>query len=127
MTADTQKLTELNIDIAAWEQTRDDASIARLDACISPHLIFRRADRSVIGKDTFMSGLREASPFVARESRDVTVAFVGERALVSLLVIGTRADGSVGRYRNVRVFVCDRGAWRLDVWVNDPVVTAPEL
>lgn len=120
-------LTTLNTDIAAWEQRRDAEAIGRLDECLSPDLVFRKADRTVVRKDTFMKALQGPSPFTSRESRDVAVAPFDDRALVTLTVVGTKADGSVGRYRNVRVFVRREGRWQLEVWFNDDVTSLPGL
>ena len=118
-------LTELNINIAEWEQRRDAACIEKLAGVLSPSLIFRRADGSVADKDTFMRGLQTPSPFAKRESHDVVVTITGDRALVTLLVIGTKHDGSAGRYRNVRLFFRSGAAWQLEFWFNDDVSALP--
>ena len=125
---DEQRLTELNITLAEWEQRRDEDAIQCLDKCLSHDLVFRRADRTFVGKAAFMNALRGPSPFVRRESRNVTVDLMGDRALVVLTVIGTRDNGSQGVYRNIRVFFhADDGEWRLEVWWNDDITSFAEV
>jgi len=119
-------LSTLNTDIAQWEQTRDTVAIAELDHVLSPLLLFRRADGSVVGKREFMDALRSPSPFAARKSQDVVVTVVDDRALVTLYVTARKSDGSIGRYRNVRVFFRDRDRWHLEIWFNDDVTRAAE-
>lgn len=55
----TERLAALNQDIARWEQSRDEQDIAELNRILSPTLIFRRADRKVVDKATFMSALQQ--------------------------------------------------------------------
>jgi hypothetical protein len=118
----TLELEKLNRQLADWEQRRDAEAKRRLNECLSPELIFRRADQSVVDKTAFMRGLDGESPFSSRESRDVSVTVVGDRALVTLYVLATRKnDGSVRRYRNIRVFFRRDARWMLEVWFNDDV------
>ncbi len=124
---DESHLAELNIDIARWEQRRDDDAISKLDGCLSDDLVFRRADRTIVDKATFMSALKSPGPFAARESKNVAVTILRDRAVVSLTVIGTRKDGGRGVYRNVRVFFRRDGRWRLEFWFNDDVTSLAEL
>lgn len=118
------ELTTLNLNIADWEQWRDAGSIAKLDAVLSPALMFRRADGSVVDKDAFMLALQKPSPFSRRASKDVAVALAGERALVTLVVEGMKPDGSIGRYRNLRLFFRRAAKWQLEFWFNDDVTNA---
>jgi hypothetical protein len=118
-----RELVTLNIDVATWEQTRDAASIARLDDCLSRDLVFRRADRRVVDKEAFMKGLRDESPFVNRESHDVSVSLVRDRAMVTVIVSAARKDGTVGWYRNVRLFFRRGDRWQMEVWFNDDVTS----
>ena len=121
--ANVDDLIALNIAIAEWEQVRDAPAIAHLDACLSPTLMFRRVDRQVVGKAAFMAALAGESPFTSRESRDVSVAVVGDGAVVTLLVIGRLRNGSTGWYRNIRVFFRTGAGWQLEVWFNDDLST----
>jgi hypothetical protein len=113
------ELIQLNHSIAELEQRRDPGAIARLDALIAPELIFRRADGTVVGKAEFMAGLQGPSPFASRTSEAVTAVVVGSRALVTLIVVTTRPDGSSARYRNVRVWDRRADGWSLGVWFNE--------
>lgn len=96
------ELTELNRSIADLEQQRDAEAIARLDALISPSLIIRRSNGSVVGKAEFMAGLEGPSPFASRTSDEISVAAVGGRALVALVVATERPDGSSQRFPKTR-------------------------
>jgi len=119
-------LIQLNIDIAEWEQKRDAASIERLDRYLSPELVFLRADGSVVGKDAYMAALRDPGPFTRRETHDVVVTPIVDRAFVKLVVFAEKLDGTAGSYRNVRVFSRRAEGWCLEVWVNDAVPEAPK-
>lgn len=120
-------LAELNNDIAQWEQRRDEDAIRELDACLSEELVFRRADRTIVDKATFMNALKGPSPFASRESRNAAVTISRGRAVVILTVIGTRKDGTRGAYRNVRIFERREGGWRMELWFNDDVTSLAEL
>jgi Domain of unknown function (DUF4440) len=124
---DQSTLTELNIDIAQWEQRRDEDAIQRLDGCLSEELVFRRADRTIVDKAAFMHALKGPSPFASRESRNVALTISRDRAVVILTVIGTRKDGTRGVYRNVRVFFRREDGWRMELWFNDDMTSLAEL
>jgi hypothetical protein len=70
---DENHLHRINASIAVWEQQRDQEAITKLDEILSPDLLFRRADKTVIGKREFMAALREPSPFAKRDSQQATV------------------------------------------------------
>jgi hypothetical protein len=116
-------LEELNRAIAELEQRRDARAIERLDTLISPKLVFRRANGSVVRKAEFMAGLNGPSPFVSRSSDDISVAIVGSRALVTLVVAATKPDGSTARYRNVRMWDQREDGWSLEVWFNEELAS----
>jgi len=78
---DEDQLERINSSIADWEQKRDADAAAKLDEILSPELLFRRADETIVGKREFMAGLRGPSPFGQRESE--LVARFGETALWS--------------------------------------------
>ena len=98
---DMTLLRSINLDIAAWEQTRDSEAIRRLDGLLSPQLLFRRADRTVVGKKEFMDALAGPSPFATRASGDLVVEARGDRAVCTLIVTTTKEAGSVDHYRNI--------------------------
>jgi len=122
-----EALRELNNEITQWEQMRDDKAIKALDRFLSRDLLFRRANRTVVNKETFMKDLRDRSPFASRESRNATVTILQDRAMVLSTVIATKHDGTRGAYRNIRVFFLRDGAWHLEVWFNDDVTSLAEL
>ena len=124
---DESMLTELNLNIAQWEQHRDENAIRQLDGCLSEELVFRRADRTIVDKTAFMNALKGSSPFASRESRNVTVTISRSRALVGLTVIGTRKDGTRSAYRNVRLFFRRDGGWSMEFWFNDDVTSLMEF
>ena len=125
--SDEDPLKRTNLSIAAWEQERDAEAIRKLDEILSPELMFRRADKTVVGKREFMDGLLKPSPFVKRESENAVVEIKGDRALVTLTVATTKEDGTKNRYRNIRMFIRRDEHWRLEFWFNDDVTHATGL
>ena len=121
----TEELITLNVNIADWEQRRDAESIRKLDEVMAQSLMFRRADGTVVDKQTFLQALQNPAPFTDRGSEDVVVTVRGERALATLVVVGTKPDGTVGRYRNVRFFLYREGRWQLVFWFNEELIGAP--
>ena len=119
--SDEDRLERTNLSIADWEQKRDADSIQKLDEILSPELVFRRADKTVVGKREFMEGLTKPSPFATRESETDAVEVHGDRALVTLTVVTSKEDGTTGRYRNIRMFIRRDEHWRLEFWFNDDV------
>ena len=118
---DEDHLKRTNLSISRWEQERDEDSIKRLDRVLSSHLLFRRANKTVVGKADFMAGLEGASPFETRESEDVTVEIMGDRAVAVLTVVTTKKDGTEERFRNVRMFGRRGDEWQVEFWLNDDV------
>jgi hypothetical protein len=118
---DDTLLQSINRELADWEQARDTNAVRKLDELLSPNLLFRRADKSVVGKKEFMEALSGPSPFIKRESTNIDVVLRDERALATLIVTTSKEDGSVSRYRNIRWFTRDGGRWRLEYWFNDNV------
>ena len=118
---DVGQLEHINLSIADWEQRRDEGAIAELDKSLSPKLLFRRADRTVVGNQEFMAGLAKPNPFVKRESELAALEIRGDRALAVVTVATTKVDGTENRYRNVRMFVRLDGRWQLEFWFNDDV------
>src|SRR5689334_13989220 len=101
-----ESLAKFNQQIARKEQ-EGEAGHAFFEQHLSDQLIFRRASGKVVGKygqEGFLQGLKN-KPFRSLAAEDIDVALLDNRALVTLIVIGTRADdGSVYRYRNIRLF-----------------------
>lgn len=120
---DAGTLETINSELADWEQARDEKAFRNLDELLSPDLLFHRADRTVVGKKEFMEGLSGISPFVKRESSHVAVVLREQRALATLFVTTTKADGSVNRYRNIRWFAHDGIRWRLEYWFNEDIAS----
>lgn len=113
----TAALVELNQQLSDEEQRGEDGS-PYLKSHLSDSLVFRRANGNVVGKPEFLKGLG-GNPFKTRTTEEIAVHIVAERALVTLIVVGTRKDdGSVHRYRNARFFTREGGEWLLDSWYN---------
>jgi Domain of unknown function (DUF4440) len=114
-------LTDLNVKSVALEQAGGTEAHAFFEALLSDQLIFRRASGKVVGKtgdEGFLKGLNN-NPFKSREAEDVVVNVLDQRALVTLIVVATRKDdGSVHRFRNIRVFSRLQDHWILEVWYN---------
>jgi len=113
-------LVSLNRKIADMEQQGSDAAKFFTDLCPTTWS-FRRASSKVVGKSGpggFIEGLKN-NPFTARATEDVSVHPVGHRALVTLIVVGTRKDDdAVHRYRNIRLFSQQGGKWVLECGHN---------
>ena len=92
-------------------------------------LIFRRASGVVVGKSgegSFLESLAtKPSPFILREAEEIAVTLLDGRALVTLIVVGTKADGTVKRYRNIRLFSQSGDDWKLDLWYNYELTGEP--
>ena len=116
-----KQLAELNARMGEMEQKQGAASVEFFTALLSDQLIFRRANGKIVGKtgpDSFLDSLQKASPFTSRRSEDISTTLLGDRALVTLIVVATRLDGSVGRYRNIRLFFRTVDKWVLECWYN---------
>lgn len=116
-----QNLVHLNERIGEMEQKQDEEAHKFFNAHLSDQLIFRRVSGRVVGKsepEGFLDSLKKPSAFTSRVSEDISVALLNNRALVTLIVVGTRADGSVGRYRNIRLFSRSGDDWILELWYN---------
>lgn len=121
-----QYLVDLNKRIGEMEQEQGAEAHKFFNAHLSDQLIFRRASGKVVGKsepEGFLDSLKTPSPFTSRVSEDISVALLNNRALVTLIVVGTRADGSVGRYRNIRLFSRSGEDWILELWYNYEVTS----
>jgi hypothetical protein len=113
-------LVTLNRRIGEMEQ-QGAAAAAFFADLLSDDLVFRRASGKVVGKsgpEGFIAGL-ENNPFKSRVVEDIAVHPIDSRALVTLVVVGTRTDdGSVHRYRNIRLFSRQDSRWILECWYN---------
>jgi Domain of unknown function (DUF4440) len=125
----TQGLIELNNRIADMEQKQGAEALDFFKTHLSHQLIFRRASGKVVGKSEpggFLDSLGKPGPFESLRAQEIAVTPLGDRALVTLIVVGTRADGSVGRYRNVRLFSRSRNEWVIEFWYNYELTNAEE-
>jgi hypothetical protein len=110
-------LTELNREMVQMEQ-QGEAAREYFEPRLSDQLLFRRASGKVDSRSGFLGGLKN-NPFERRESEDVSAVVQGDRALVRLIVAGKRKDdGSVQRYRNIRLFSRSGDEWVLEFWYN---------
>ena len=114
-------LVTLNRRFAEMEQQGGREAIEFFGVHLSHELVFRRANGKVVGKfgkEGFLEGL-SSNPFRSRVVEDVSVTQQGERALVTLTIVGTRKDdGSVHWYRNIRLFSWSGGNWIAESWFN---------
>lgn len=119
--ASKQQLVGLNQRIATLEQQRDEEARAFFRAHLSDQLVFRRASGKLVGKSEpggFLDSLNNPGPFTSLVAEAIAVTLLDDRALVTLIVVGTRADSSVGRYRNIRLFSRSEDDWVLELWYN---------
>ena len=70
--SDESLLRSVNRELTGWEQARDTQAVRKLDEFLSPDLLFRRADKSVVGKKEFMEALSGPSPFRSASQRTST-------------------------------------------------------
>ncbi len=115
------ELMTLNERIGEMEQKRDEEAHKFFNSHLSDQLIFRRASGKVVGKsgpEGFLESLNKPNPFTSRRAEDISVTLLDDRALVTLIVAGTRADGSEGRHRNIRLFSKSSNNWILELWYN---------
>ena len=125
--SDKDQLKRINLNIADWEQKRDTEAIQMLGTIISQQFLFRRADKTVVGKRKFMKDLSKPSPFARRKSKIEAIAIRGDLALVTLAVTTTKKDGTKSSYRNIRMFVRRGKEWQLEFWFNDDVTQVTGL
>jgi Domain of unknown function (DUF4440) len=115
--SDEIDLIALNRKITDEEQRGEDGRCF-LEKILSEALVFRRASGEVADKADVLDGLG-ANPFKERSATDIAAHIVGNRALVTLIVVGIfKKDGSTHHYRNARFFTRQDGEWRLDSWYN---------
>ena len=120
-------LRSINLDIANWEQQRDAEAIDKLDGILSPQLLFRRADKTVVGKKEFKDAHSRPIPFATRVSSDVAVELRDDRAVCTLIVTTTRKDDPVSHYRNIRWFARRDDRWPMEYWFNDDIIDLADI
>jgi Domain of unknown function (DUF4440) len=120
-------LRSINLDIANWEQQRDAKAIGKLDGILSPQILFRRADKTVVGKKEFMDALLGPSPFATRVSSNVIVTLRDDRAVCTLIVTTAQKDGPVSHYRNIRWFARREDRWLMEYWFNDDIIDLADI
>lgn len=111
-------LAALNVQIGDMEQAGDAGARQFFEQILSEGLIFRRASGKTDDRDGFLATLAK-NPFASRRSEEISVTERSTRALVTLLVVSTRADdNSVHEYRNIRLFARREQGWVLEFWYN---------
>ena len=121
-----QKMGNTEQKISELEQKQKEEALEFFASLLSDQFIFRRASGTVVGKsekDGFLDGLKKPGPFTSRVSEDFSVSLLNDRALVTLFVVGTKSDGTVGRYRNIRMFSRFGKGWVLEFWYNYEVTS----
>ena len=112
-------LIALNEEAVKLEQAGGADAHTFFEAHLSNQLLFRRASGKLVGKEEFLAGLDQAGHFSSRRPEDIRLTQLDDRALVTLVVVGTRADdGSVHRYRNIRLFSRSGEKWVMELWYN---------
>jgi hypothetical protein len=112
---DRQALTDLNVEIGRAET---DGNRALLETILAPKLAFLRANGAIDDREEFLNKVTRKDPPEERETEVESIAFYGNRAVVSCIV--TMASG---RYHNIRLFI-KHGDWKLLGWANE---TLPPL
>ena len=115
---DQKTLQTLNEEIATRESQRDAAAKKWFGDLLSKHLIFRRADTTVVDKRGFLKGLNKPDPYIFRKAEDIQITVRGDRALVVLTVRTRKEGGTENRYRNVRLFFRSAENWVMEFWYN---------
>ena len=110
-------LIKLNKEIGEMEDQGERAT-EYFKTHLSDQLIFRRANGTIADKHDFIEGLKADKRFKARVSDLVSVGIKGDRALITLMVVGTLKDDSVHYYRNVRLFARVGEDWKMELWFN---------
>lgn len=118
-----QDLVSLTQRILKAEQAGASSDVAYLTTVLSDDLVFRRADKTVVDKATFLQNVASAAQKLTdREAFDIEVTVVGKAALVTLMVFAhANIDGQRRPriFKNIRFFV-DRGSgWLLEHWYNE--------
>ena len=111
-------LKNLNEQFTVMEQQRDALAQSWFDGVLSVDLRFRRADASIVDKQAFLKSLDNPNRFLTRHMEDAHIIALGDRALVFLVVRTTQADGTINRYRNIRLFSKQPNTWMLQRWYN---------
>jgi hypothetical protein len=120
---DVEELSTLNRAIAEHELRRDDVAKEFFKELLAENMIFRRATGATVSKAGFLKDLSGASPFaqLKAEAIDVrTLDGVEDRALVTLMIVGTNDQRMESRYWNIRLFskADNKYKWRLEFWYN---------
>jgi len=117
----TQTLLAVSRRSVEMEQQGGPEALQFFSTHLSHSLVFHRANGKVVGKfgkDGFLKGLAN-NPFRSRVVDDMSVTQQGDRALVTLIIAGTRKDdGSVHRFQNIRFFSRSGDQWVLEFWYN---------
>jgi len=115
------ELVKLNQRVAEMEQQAGAEAVEFFNTLLSDKLIFRRASGKVVGKsgpEGFLEGLKN-NPFKSHVTQNISINLLEDRALVTLVVVANRNDdGSVHRYRNIRLFSRIGDQWILELWYN---------
>lgn len=117
----TQSPRDIAHDMGKAEKEGDKKSLERY---LHQDLVFRRANGSIVNRETFLAELeaRESLDWEFVEDQQDGTDTRADSVVVTLIV---RTLG--GTFRNVRVFVRDDGEWRCKLWVNTRLETPPPL
>jgi mannose-6-phosphate isomerase-like protein (cupin superfamily)/alkylhydroperoxidase/carboxymuconolactone decarboxylase family protein YurZ len=113
-------LRRLNLDIGDAERVGDAKRLAEI---LADTLDFRRADGTVVDKQTFLADLARRK-YTELSTSDVRIAVFEDVAVATLVVtVAGTADGTSfgGRFRNLRIFERMGDEWSLVRWYNRPI------
>lgn len=118
MTLENDLIT-FNEQLVEKEQVGGQEAHAFFETRLSDQLVFRRANGKIVGKAEFLASLNTAGPFSSRRSQSISVTQLGERALVTLIVVGRRLDDRTEHhYQNIRLFSQSGDNWIKEFWYN---------
>jgi hypothetical protein len=128
--ASRSQLVVLNERMLNAEQRGGEPDVAYLATVVSDHLLFRRADKTIVDKATFLETVpSSARKLTDRRGLDLEVAVLGESALVTMRVMAfAEVDGrrEPRLFKNIRFFVMREGRWLLEHWYNEETTAASE-
>jgi hypothetical protein len=131
VTAQTD-LETLNREIADAERRGRDQDVAFLRSVLADGLRFRRANGSMVDRETFLDGVPDRDYANGHLTiSDLAVVFNEDRLAVVTLLVDARGRNTAtdtaieGTFRNIRIFSQPpEGGWLCEMWFNAPVEAA---
>jgi 4-carboxymuconolactone decarboxylase len=108
-------LEDLNIRIGHAESNGSEADRKWLESVLAPQFVFRRANKRVDNRVSFLEGVTHSEP---RETLVTSMELFRDRALVNCIVTQNK-DSVSNRFHNIRLFIRIDGSWKLLAWANE--------